>query len=304
MKIDVSSNNHKFFQALGSNTRITVLEILREENKNIGELAALLNVSSAIMTRHITLLEEVGLVKTINVRGKRGLQKICSLAEEEIIINLAKNLSSFSITKAINEIKSISIPIGQYINYEIQPTCGLASTEKLIGICDDPRYFSTPDRYNAAILWFQSGFVEYSIPGYLLTSKEFQAIEISLELCSEFPHYNETWQSDIYFYLNNILIGIWTCPGDFGANRGTYTPDWWRNGTQYGLLKNIKINNNCTMLDGTKFSNITLKDIGIELNKDLNFRIASPKNAINKGGINLFGKGFGNYDQNIEIRIE
>lgn len=304
MKIDVSINNYKFFQALGSNTRVTVLEILREENKNIGELAALLNVSSAIMTRHITLLEEVGLVKTINVRGKRGLQKICSLAEEEIIINLAKNLSSISSTKAINETKSISIPIGQYTNYEIQPTCGLASTEKLIGICDDPRYFSTPDRYNAAILWFQSGFVEYSIPGYLLTTKELQSIEISLELCSEFPHYNETWQSDIYFYLNNILIGIWTCPGDFGLNRGTYTPDWWRNGTQYGLLKNIKINNNCTMLDGTKFSNITLNDIGVELNKDLILRIASPKNAINKGGINLFGKGFGNYDQNIEVRIE
>jgi predicted transcriptional regulator len=134
--------------------------------------------------------------------------------------------------------------------------------------------------------------------------KPINAINISLEICSEYPGYLENCPSDIYFYLNNLLLGVWTSPGDFGANKGIYTPDWWNAGTQYGMQKNISIRHNGCYIDGIPLSDLTLDKIQIIYGKDLKFRIAVPKDAQNPGGLNLFGKGFGNYDQNIEVSIE
>jgi predicted transcriptional regulator len=297
MKIPINLSNIKLFECLSSPTRIQILDTLKSGPKNIGELAKILNISSAIMTRHISSLEECSLVSSETVPGKRGLQKICSLIPNEITL-------TFEDVSQPENAERISIPIGQYSGYEVHPTCGLASTEKFIGILDDPRYFSIPERVTASLLWFQSGWVEYQIPSYLLKAKELKAIEISLEICSEFPMYNEEWPSDIYFYLNGVLLGLWLSPGDFGNKKGAFTPTWWQNSTQYGLLKTIRITDDCTMLDGIRLSNTTLKDIPIQSRKDSYFRVSSPANTDHPGGVNIFGKGFGNYDQNIEVRIE
>jgi len=287
----------KIFQSLSSETRIQILELLTEGPKNIGELANILGISSAITTRHISLLEEAGIVKTENIPGKRGLQKLCHIAVDEIVL-------AFEPQAADKEYQAVSIPVGQFSAYEVSPPCGLASPESYIGVCDDPRYFSDPAHVNAALVWFHSGWIEYRIPSYVISSRPIHAIDISLEICSEFPRYKEDWPSDIHFYINGILLGIWTSPGDFGKKRGIYTPDWWNGGTQYGLLKTIRITGNGTMLDGIVLSDVTLDQLNIRPDKDISLRIAVPDTARNVGGINLFGKGFGNYNQNIEVRVE
>lgn len=296
MRIRANVKHMNIFQCLSSETRIRVLELLADKPRSVGELANELGVSSAIMTRHITMLEEAGLINCTGIPGKRGLKKECSLKETEISISLKKE-------ERLKEFYTISIPVGQYISYEIQPTCGLASVDGYIGLCDDQRYFSSPERVKASILWFQSGFVEYCIPGYIVTSRTIHSIEISLEICSEYPSFKEDWPSDIYFYINGVFIGYWTSPGDFGEKRGIYTPEWWR-ATQYGLLKIIKITKDGTCLDGMRLSDVTLEELNIQSGKDIIFRISSPADAKNPGGVNIFGKGFGNYDQDIEVRIE
>jgi predicted transcriptional regulator len=296
MRIAVTTEHMSLFQSLSSDTRIKILQILREDSKNIGELADTIGVSSAMMTRHITALETAGLIKTSSVPGKRGLQKLCSLAVDEIILEFRKDYD----TKTCN---SISIPVGQFMNYEVSPTCGLATTKHLIGVCDDPRYFSSPERVNAAIVWFQSGWLEYCIPRYVLPYERIDAFEISLEICSEFPGYREEWPSDLYFYLNDVLLGVWTSPGDFGAKRGMYTPEWWSERSQHGLLKTIHITDHGTMLDGIPLSDVTLDVLGIKHGQDLALKLAAPADSKNPGGLTIFGKGFGNYDQDIVIRV-
>ena len=296
MKIQVNTNNIDFFKCLSSKTRIKIIELLANESKNIGELANKLGVSSAIITRHIDQLRQSGIIETENKPGKRGLQKICSLSAREITLLFNKKVN----TKSSH---TVSIPVGQYSNYDIQPTCGLASPENLIGICDDPRHFSNPERFNAGIIWFQTGWVEYCIPGYLISTNPLQRIQISLELCSEFPGYKEDWPSDIHFYLNHKLLGVWQSPGDFGDKEGIYNPNWWNRGTEHGLLKTINITKKGTMIDGIKLSDTTLKQIAPEPGQDMTLRIEVPEDTENPGGVTLFGKGFGNYDQNIEIRI-
>ena len=114
---------------------------------------------------------------------------------------------------------------------------------------------------------------------------------------------NNNWPSDISFYLNNVFLGLWTSPGDFGDNKGKYTPSWWPSIiNQYGLLKYLRITPNGTYIDGNKISNITIEDVGIR-DKQWTFKIAVEKDAEHVGGVTLFGSGFGNYNQDIIFRL-
>lgn len=133
--------------------------------------------------------------------------------------------------------------VGHFTDYNVYPTCGLASANAIIGEVDDTRYFAHPDRYNADILWFTRGYVEYIIPNFIPISQQIDQITISAELGLEAPGINDVWL-DISFYVNDVFLGNWTSPGDFGDVKVIFTPDWWYpNWNQYGLLKLLVINN-------------------------------------------------------------
>jgi predicted transcriptional regulator len=97
-----------------------------------------------------------------------------------------------------------------------------------------------------------------------------------------------------------VLVGTWTCPADFGGERGVLTPLWWdNNNTQYGLLKVWRVNNQGSFVDGIRVSNICLNDLHIESSKIIEVRIGIREDAKSIGGINLFGSKFGNYPQDL-----
>jgi predicted transcriptional regulator len=297
MKIQVSTRQMTLFEALASESRVRMIELLDARPMNIKELAEALGYSSAIVTKHVQKLEDAGIIRTESLSGTRGRQKVCHLQLDAITLQLrapAAPVPNRHVT---------SIPIGQYADYQIKPTCGLASRTNILGMFDDPRYFSDPERTKASHLWFSSGYVEYRIPNYLLSNQRAHSISVTLELCSEAPGFNENWPSDIYFHLNDVCIGYWTCPGDFGSKRGVLTPDWWDHGTQHGLLKSILIQPDGSYIDGVRMSDVPIRDIPIPYGEEIRFRISAPDTAKNCGGLSLFGRHFGNYDQDIEVAI-
>jgi len=300
MRLDVTTKNMNVLECFSSETRVRIIELLNGGPYNIGELAEALGLSSAIITKHIQKMEEAGIVSTENMVGKRGTQKRCSLNIDELklVLRTAPPVGAAPDTTRY----TVDLPVGQYIRYEVQPTCGLASSEKRIGMMDDPRYFDDPEHTQAEHLWFASGFVEYRIPNYLVGRAEAASLTISLELCSEAPHYNENWPSDITFSVNDTEVATWTCPGDFGSKRGVYTPSWW-NETQYGLHKTLSMTQEGTFIDGIRFSDVTIHQLGVRAGEELRFRIACPETAAHCGGVSLFGKGFGNYPQDIRVTI-
>jgi predicted transcriptional regulator len=281
---------------LASEVRLRILELLAEQPMNVKDIAASLQLSSAIVTMHIKKLEKGELISTRMVRKQGGTHKICSLAIRTIEIMLP---SEASLERSYHETK---IPIGHYTAFDVYPTCGLATKEQIIGQYDDPRYFLDPDRMHARILWFSKGFVEYTIPNYSLHSQQLEEIEISMELSSEAPGINEQWPSDIRFYLNGMCLGEWTSPGDYGHTRGRLTPSWWLNNVnQYGLLKVIRIDRSGTYIDGQQISEITMDALHLD-NKFWTLRFAVEEDSLHVGGLSLFGEGFGNYNQDIELR--
>jgi predicted transcriptional regulator len=286
-----------FLECFASETRVRIIELLNDHPLSIRELADALGISSAIVTKHIQKLEYAGIVGTESVSGTRGRRKVCHLLPESVTLKFK--------TPEVPERNryAVSIPIGQYADYQVKPTCGLASETGIIGMVDDPRYFADPEHVKARHLWFASGYVEYRIPNYLVGSQTVRSLSLMFEICSEAPGYNENWPSDLSFVVNDIPLGTWTCPGDFGATRGAFTPSWWEMGTQYGLLKTLTVRPDGTFLDGVRLSDRTPRDLAVRAGEEFRFRIASPETAVHCGGVSLFGRQFGNYDCELEVTV-
>jgi predicted transcriptional regulator len=285
------------FKALSSDVRINILDILAKYKQlNMNELSEKLNLTNGAVTMHIKKLEECGLIKTTNLTGKHGLQKICSLHEDKFVIDIG--------TRNIENSYDIDLNIGHYSNYDITPTCGIATKDKLIGEVDNPNYFADPERINADILWFTKGYIEYRIPNYLKPNETFSELQISMEISSEAPGVCSDWPSDIHFFINDIKVGSWTSPGDFGDSKGILTPSWWfPNWNQYGLLKLLNINSYGTFIDGMKISDVTLKDLDLNYKSDILLKLSVPEETKHVGGLTIFGKNFGNYNQGLHIRL-
>lgn len=293
MIIFVDKDSVPFFEALASEVRVEIMHLLGKESLNIKQLAEKIGISSPIMTRHIQKLEAAGLVKSSLITMNGVSQKKCVLIETEYRLQLPhKDISQ--------NILEVSIPVGHYSEIQAKPTCGSATEDIIIGYFDEPRFLMDPQRMNAQILWFTQGFVNYAFPNYLLPSQTLEEVDISLELSSEAPGYNEDWPSDITFYLNGTKLFVWTCPGDFGKRHGILTPNWWQ-ANQYGLLKQIRIDRTGTYLDEVRVSEVNVMDVGNDL-PTWNLRLEVSEHAEHIGGLTLYGKKFGNHNQDILVR--
>jgi len=287
------------FKCLGSDIRVAVLELLFGNGPMpMKDIAEELGITPGSLSPHIKMLADNGLISIKFETGKHGLQRICSILEDKIIIDFEASMNSKNIYET-------EIGVGLYSDYEAYPTCGLSTPEHLIGNADDPKFFSDPERINAGILWFTKGYVEYMVPNYLEDNQSPVELLLSFEIASEAPGIREDWPSDISFFINNIPVCTWTSPGDFGKNPGIYTPEWWDpNWNQYGFLKFLSINATGTYIDGVKVSDVTLEDVSICAGTPIKFKMAVLESSAHKGGLTLYGKSFGNYSQGINVRMQ
>ena len=290
----------ELFKVLGSEVRVGIIRLLLENREmNMNEIAGRLNITNGALTSHIRKMEDVGLIEVTPDFTGHGNQKICRIRQRRILVDIEPQE-----TDGRSGVYEAEVPVGQYTDYSVLPTCGISTTKSLIGEVDDPRYFAHPDRIHAGILWFSRGFVEYLIPSLLPPMQKIDEITLSMELASEAPGVNNDWPSDISFVLNDVPIGVWISPGDFGDVRGIFTPDWWfPNWNQYGLLKLLAVNREGTFVDGRKISDVTIDRFRLDYRSVIRFRMEVREGADHVGGLTLFGSGFGNYSQGIKVRI-
>lgn len=297
MEIDTSLEHLPVLEALASESRLRIINLLAIGEYNIKDIAEKLYLSSGIVTRHIKQLEDVGIIRTRVEAAQSGTQKICRLAIDELYVRFPGLV--FPTFKVHQE----SIPVGHFTDYEATPTCGLATSTNYIGILDEPKHFMNPQRMEAQIIWITSGFFEYKIPNYLdVSSQKPELLEISLEIASEFPVSNNNWPSQVGFYINDVYIGNWTIRGNYSDVRGKLNPDWWpdRN-SQYGLMKTLRITPHESLVDSESLSSITLDDLNFD-DGLITIRIAVEESDYG-GGLTIFGKQFGNFPQHILYKM-
>lgn len=303
LDIDFSSieTMSKIAKALSSNVRLQILDSIKFKPLNISEIAEKVGIPISSTALHIKLLEDADIVITQSVPGLRGSQRICGLKIEKIhftILNQEEALNS-------NNIITEYMPIGNYFDCNVTAPCGIVSDTGFLSSEDSIHGFYSSLKHTAQLIWLTKGYLEYRFSNHRLKKvKDIKFIEFSFEVCSEAPGYNNNWKSDISIWINNLEIGFFTSNGDFGGRRGKLNPDWWNdNMTQFGILKNILINDEGTYIDGVKISDITLTDCNLNNDNFISFRIGVKDDAEYIGGFNLFGEKFGDFPQNICMRV-
>jgi predicted transcriptional regulator len=288
-------------RGLASAVRVNILRLLHEKGSlNVNEISVSLALPQSTVATNIQALEEAELIDTRTVKAKKGHQKICTAKYDEIILRFEPPSK-----RRNDDLVEVAMPLGLFTGCEVSAPCGLCSTEGVIGLLDVPDFFLDPNRVQAALIWFGRGHVEYKFPNNAkLLNSRVEALEFSMELSSEVPGTNLNWPSDITLWVNDLLVGTWTSPGDYGDKRGVYTPRWWKlEGSQYGKLKTWRINRTGSFIDGVRISNVTIGEIGLPEHHSIRMKIGIDPMASHPGGVNIFGRGFGNYDQDIVMRL-
>ncbi|MDR0387874.1 MAG: helix-turn-helix domain-containing protein [Treponema sp.] len=297
-----SSKDSRLLRALASGVRVRILELLQNRELNVTEVAKELAIPQSTATTSILQLEDAGLVETRIANGVKGGQKVCSARYKEILITFNPPAAS----KDSSDIE-VEMPVGLYTSYEVSAPCGLCSREDIIGYLDVPATFFSPDRIKASLVWFERGYVEYKFPNntlYADKKRQLEKLELVMEISSEVPGTDKKWLSDISVCINDAEIGVWTSPGDFGDRRGKFTPPFWKlEGSQYGVLTTWMVDAGGAFVNGGPVSGVTLNDLKLHRHHSIRVRIGVKDTAKHVGGINIFGKGFGNYDRDILLKL-
>lgn len=299
---------HLIAKALSKQVRIDILSLIAQKPLNVKEIALYLGIPISTAATNIKILKQADLINKDAKPGIHGKQKICSLKHSSLLLNLKDRENQIDEKKLQKRIE-VSMPVGNFINCKISPPCGLAGSNKMIGKPDKIATFYVPEKVEAQLLWAgRDSQVEYHFPLSIPSRSKVTSIELSFELCSETNSYNEDFPSDITIWINEIEVGTFTSPGDFGGKHGKFTPPYWKDFlTQFGILTVWEIDSEGTFIDEKRVSDVTIERLEEFLNPNLkpylSVKIGVKDDAENIGGFNLFGSKFGNYNQDIKLRI-
>lgn len=286
-------------QALNASVRRQMMSLLSRSSYSIADLAKKLKLPISTVSFHVNILRKAGFVNVTVKRNTRGNAKIVSRQIDRFSLGFLLD------TQTKSKTFSMEIPLGSFCDAQIEAGCGMANGSNIIIADDTPGVFFSPERYSAQIIWFAKGYLEYRIPNYMMRDKKVNAVTFSMELCSEAPNYRNDWESDITFWVNGQEVATYVSPGDFGGKRGRLNPPWWSDfSTQYGIIKTIRITNECVYLDENAVSTLNIGKLGLQAGDYITLRIGIKKDAHHQGGLNLFGEQFGDYAQGLVFTVD
>lgn len=286
-------------KALSSPQRAKMIALLGTRPMNVNELADALSMPVSTAALNVRQLEDAGLISTEIQPGIRGAMKLCSRRIDSLSMLLTPEVMD-----GMNAF-TFKMPIGSYSSADgIIPECGIVSDHAWIGENNMPRAFYHPDRFQAQMLWFRCGELEYRFSLGEIDPLQIAWLEISMEISSNAPMYRSEFKSDIFLSVNGVTVGTWTSPGDYGGRRGRLNPSWWSDtSSQFGLLKTWRTDASRSLLDGEPLSGVCLADLRLPEKDYISLRIGVRENSTHVGGLNLFGEKFGDFAQGIVMRI-
>ncbi len=292
-------------RALASKDRISILQLLVEAPMTIYEISKKLNIPISTVSNHIKELENAQILFVTTQQGIKRHVKMCSKQINELTFKFYGDAR-----EEINESYTVEMPVGYFIEANVAPPCGMylpadkrKENQDYMLSCDSLEEIYSPERFHAELLWFDHGFVTYNFPNKL-HGKKISKIALSFELCSETIYHRLDWPSDIIVRINDNEACVFTSPGDFGGRAGKYSPaDWNVNSTQYGQLYKIVIDENGVYLNNILVNKKNIDQFNLSCLPFIKIAFGIKEDAVHCGGLNLFGKEFGDYNQAIVLTI-
>ena len=287
----------KIGKALSTRDRIRILQMLSCHPMNLYELSVSLAIPFSSVHKHINVLTASGLIFIDYKPTNKRHEKICVKSTLSAVINFEDTVQNSPLSD------TVEMPIGLYRDCEIHPPCGILSAEGRLGTFDNPTSFYQPDAAKAELLWFNHGYVTYHFPRPK-SENPISELSFSFELCSETMYYNNDWKSDITVEINDIECVTIHSPGDYGGRRGNYSPDFWGlSNTQFGSLWTVTAKKDGIFLNSARISaELTIDDLQLQNRPFVKLKIGIKEDARHVGGLNLFGKNFGDYQQAIIMK--
>ena len=290
----------KVCYALANETRLKILNQIQTENKTIPQLAQENNLAITSVVYHTEILANAGLIDISLTPSQKGDVRTCYKVLRNFNLKIEQPTEPNKPKKQIE----LSCGVGTFIDCSDDFDCSFATKDKLFINRWDSVY--RPERYSADIIWANKGFLKYAFSNDFAKNNICEELELSLEICSETINYDNHFKSDVTFWINDIELCTYTCPGDFGDRYGKLNPQWWNNQsspTQYGELITIKINDKGVFLNGDlQNKKITLNALRLAKSNRLTFTLGNKAGVLNEGGFNIFGKSFGDYPQDILLK--
>ncbi len=287
-------------RALSVPKRVEILRLLGEKNiMSVNEIALSLDLPISSASMHIGVLEEADLVYCERMSSIHGSMKMCTRRKSSVYFRLraepAPSAKQFS----------QALPMGAYSRAaDIEEPCGLASQVGPIGVYNNPRSFYLPERLDAQILWFKSGRLDYQFSLLLHENIDIEYLELSFEACTQAQLQDPVWKTEINVSINDCPLGSGICSCDNQGRRGTFNPSWWPDvATQHGELQTWRVTSGGSFLQGQRVSDVTLNDLRLTERPCVDVSILVPRDSQYQAGVNLFGTGFGDYNQALHLLI-
>lgn len=286
-------------RALSAPVRIEILRMLNKHPLLLSEIAERFDLPLSSAAFHMRVLEEAELAAHRYSTKRKGSMKYysyCPFKYLHLNLRAYDGLGQAEPTPYTEEYN-----IGDYVDADLPEESGITTEHEWI-MAGLPSDAFLSKRHDAQLIWFTGcGSLTYAIPNTFARQGRLAEISFSMELCSEAMGYNEDYPSDITFSLNGMELCTYTSPGDFGDRYGKFTPRWWfPESTKYGQLVRICIQERGVLLNGKLVNrNISVDDLRLTEGNRALFKIEVKKDAVHKGGLNLFGNRFGDYNQAI-----
>ncbi len=117
-------------RGLASQARIDILSLLiRNGPTNVNVISETLDLPQSSVSSNIKILEETGLILTETRKARKGMQKICRAAYDEVIITFKNEIGTDR-----DDYIEVAMPLGLYSHCEATAPCGICSTEGVIGL--------------------------------------------------------------------------------------------------------------------------------------------------------------------------
>ena len=304
-KLNLSIENERelilISKALSSEIRIRILKTLKNSSMSVSEIAKALKEPVSSTALNVKILENANLVSSEIIYTKQGKTRVCRRTYDNVDISTLS-----AIVNASSEPRETvrKIRIASFSDYhDIVAPCGMISASSFIGSFDDPDVFFSPDRIRAQLIWFTSGSLEWRISKRYV-AMPLKELSVSFESCSEAPQHRNDYKSDITVWINDVEIGTWVSPADFGGRRGQLNPSFWPiQNTQFGVWNTWRVSEDGSFLNGKPVSDVNINMLSIQDKPYVSLRIGVKADAKNQGGINLFGDKMGDYPQDIIVKL-
>lgn len=283
------------YRALGSSTRVAIMELLLEKGPmRMTAIAQQMGITGGALTSHVKELTDAGLIYIETTGGKHGLQKICHAYDQRILTEAAPaGLEAL--------VHQQDVPVGAFVKSEVSAPCGLAGRDGAVTPADKPDAFQTPDRDRADLVWFAEGSLTYQLNAPMAQDDKALELNISLELAAVAAVHGDRAAADVVLSVNGKQVGGWVAGPGWMGDRSPYS--WWQQEwPQHGATTLISINGEGTHVDGRRVS--AVKTSGLDLGQgDITLELSAQPRNRQTAGVILYGGVFGHHQRDIRTLL-